>query len=176
MRVNDGPEDRAFVDLLDALPGGPGRSVLDLACGEGSRLALAVDRGWKAFGVEPSAPARDAARRSFGHRMFKVDRLERLVPHEFDLILLHDLVDRVSDPCAPFFSLFRIGAIGPKTIVLIRAGARFAAGDLEALLRRLRFTSIEATTDGRGEASLVHRASGSDFAEFMHERFIPGTW
>jgi len=45
--------------------------------------------------------------------------------------------------------------------------------NLRDLLRRLRFTEIEATpqTDG-----VIVTGKGSDFATFMQERYVPGTW
>ena len=56
---------------------------------------------------------------------------------------------------------------------------------LEYFLRRMRFTDIEiqgvtpnapADADLSACAGLMAVASGSDFQNFMHERYVPGTW
>ena len=55
---------------------------------------------------------------------------------------------------------------------------------LELLLKRLRFTQVtvaglhgpQDNTDLALCAGLMVKASGSDFTEFMRERYVPGTW
>jgi 2-polyprenyl-3-methyl-5-hydroxy-6-metoxy-1,4-benzoquinol methylase len=197
------------------------RSILDIRCGYGSHLAQAADRGWKCFGVEPSRHARTVARKRHGDRLFIVEHVKHLIPHEFDLVLMLDVLEHMKDPYSVFFELFGKGAITDKTRVLIatpnaRAGdaiaqperwkyrhppshlVGFSAKSLAHLLRRVRFANIavdglyavsadvkvvgypdeessqnEALTSYEG---LLCRAHGSDFAAFMRERYVPGTW
>lgn len=206
--------------LLSKLGDGAGRSVLDVGCGYGTHLRMAFDRGWKPFGVEPSAHARRVARERHGDVANIVEEIEDLVPHEFDLILMLDVVEHLVDPYPLFFRLFSKGAIGARSrIVLTTPNARsneaiadpagwpyrhppshlvyYSAESLKRLFARLRFTQVSVTGWSRVPADAVHRfpdetssandeltafaglvceASGSDFAAFMHERYIPGTW
>jgi len=199
---------------------GPGLSVLDVGCGYGTHLRLAADRGWRCFGIEPSAHARRIARERHGERIALVDKAEDLVPHRFALILMLDIVEHLKDPYAVFFRLFSKGAIGPDTLVVLSTpNARsaeavadparwayrhppshliyYSAESLQILLRRLQFTDVSASgayrlpsaqsarfddehspvNDGLTQfAGIVCEARGSNFMEFMHERYVPGTW
>ena len=197
-----------------------GLSILDVGCGYGTHLANAYQRGWKCFGVEISAHARQVAVERHGHAIFVVDDVEQLIPHAFDLIILFDVIEHLANPYHLFYTLFAKGAITPKTRVIIStpnarslaAVARpaewayrhppshlmyFSAQALTVLLQRLHFASIEvhglhdetgpdrqrypdesfALNDGLAQfAGIVCTASGSDFAGFMQERYVPGTW
>jgi 2-polyprenyl-3-methyl-5-hydroxy-6-metoxy-1,4-benzoquinol methylase len=199
---------------------GPGLSVLDVGCGYGTHLRLAADRGWKAFGIEPSAHARRIARERHGERIAVVETAEELIPHRFALVLMLDLIEHLTDPYAAFFRLFSKGAIGPDTLVVLSTpNARsadavadpakwayrhppshlvyYSAESLQILLRRLGFTHVSTSgayrlpsaqparfddeqspqNDGLSQfAGVVCEARGSNFMEFMHERYVPGTW
>src|SRR5260370_240879 len=95
------------------------RYILDVGCGYATHLAIAADRGWKTFGVEPSSHALQTARERHGNKIFLVDQIEALVPCEFDVILLFDVIEHTRDPFSLFFKLFTLGAIGQKTEVVI---------------------------------------------------------
>lgn len=210
-----------FDTILDEFPqDGSVRSVLDIGCGYGTHLEMAHQRGWKCFGVEVSAHARQVIGERHGHKFFIADDVEHIIPHEFDLIVMFDVIEHLSDPYRLFYSLFAKGAITPKTMVVIatpnaRSAAAmsdpsgwayrhppshltyFSAQALTTLLQRLHFRSIEVRglheeTAARGQPykdeffpindslaafdGLVCKASGSDFAGFMQERYVPGTW
>ena len=200
----------------------PGRrkSILDVGCGYGTHLAAAARRGWECFGVEVSEHARKIAEQRHGGSIFLADSVEHLLPHEFDLILLFDVIEHVADPAQLLFPLFSKGAITRKTTVAIttpngrsydamRAPAEwtyrhppshlvyYSGEALTRLLRRLHFDEIavsgahpvamepcaayadesSALNSGMADhAGVLAIASGSDFAEFMHERYVPGTW
>jgi len=197
-----------------------GRYILDIGCGYATHLAIAADRGWKAFGMEPSAHALQIARERHGNKVFLVDQIEALVPCEFDLILLFDVIEHTRDPFSLFFKLFSMGAIGPKTeIAITTPNARscsavsdpakwayrhppshlffYSAEALQRLMTTLHFRKAEIAgvypddspqaaayedeffpknRELQNYAGLLCRASCSDFKEFMHERFVPGTW
>ena len=210
-----------FEELLSEYENeGPGRSILDIGCGYGNHLARAAARGWKSFGVEVSEHARQIAKQRHGNHLFIVDDVEKLIPHEFDVIILFDVIEHLRDPYALFYKLFSKGAIVPKTnVVITTPNARsydairdpagwayrhppshlvyYSAKSLEILLRRLHFKQIEVSgihpveaanqeqfedevsvlnRKFAGFAGLLSRATGSDFKEFMHERYVPGTW
>src|SRR5437879_109768 len=197
-----------------------GRYILDVGCGYGTHLSIAAERGWKCFGVEVSQHALEVARSRYGERMFLVDRIEKLIPHEFDVILLLDVIEHLSNPYEIFFELFSKGAIGPKTqVVITTPNARswpavsdpehwtyrhppshlvfYSAEALRRLLTILHFRDVNVTgvypsddlpamryddelssehPDLGRYAGLLCRASGSNFVDFMRERYVPGTW
>lgn len=183
-------------------------SILDVGCGYGTHLAAAAGRGWRCFGVEPSAHARAVAQERLGGNAYVVESIADLIPHEFDIILMLDVIEHLRSPYPTFYQLFSIGAITAKTTVIITtpnagsAAARrdpaawpyrhpashlihYAPQSLAYLFKRLHFTTIAIKGPGAepkvgddlsGCEGLVATASGSDFAEFMRERYVPGTW
>jgi 2-polyprenyl-3-methyl-5-hydroxy-6-metoxy-1,4-benzoquinol methylase/glycosyltransferase involved in cell wall biosynthesis len=195
--------------ILQSFDSAQGLSVLDIGCGYGSHLAAAAQRGWKCFGVEVSDHARKTAQERLGGAAYIVESVADLIPHEFDLILILDVIEHLSSPKELLFSLFSLGAIAPKTRIVIstpNAGSveatrapeqwryrhppshlvYYRAQTLRLLLAKLHFTSIDiqgvhpldATNDSSLEnfGGLLAIASGSDFTEFMRERYVPGTW
>lgn len=214
------PQLPMFDAILDSFgETGANLSVLDIGCGYGTHLEQAHRRGWKCFGVEVSAHAREVINTRHGNKFFISDDVEQLIPHEFDLIVLFDVIEHLVDPYHLFYTLFAKGAITPKTTVIIATpNARsadavsnpsgwayrhppshlvyFSGHALTTFLQRLHFTSIEiqgAHDEAVGielysdedfpindrlasSPGLVCRATGSDFAGFMQERYVPGTW
>jgi len=200
------------VDLITAIlarfEGRAGLSILDVGCGYGTHLAAAAKLGWKCFGVEPSAHARSVARERLGGTAHIVENVGELIPHEFDIVLMLDVIEHLPSPYPTFYQLFSIGAITEKTLLVIttpNAASVEAIRDplawpyrhpashlvhytppaLEFLLRRLHFKDIdvrgltpgtETSTDLPNSEGLLITAQGSGFAEFMRERYVPGTW
>ncbi len=137
-------------------------SLLDVGCGDGSRLAMALSRGWRCFGVEPSDTARASAQQRVGTMALLTDRVEHLIPLVFDVILLLDVLEHCPDPMRLFYALFTRGAIQPRTTVVIstahaglvdssmrllnRAGSQrfvsFSAESLKRMLAKLRFNQV----------------------------------
>jgi 2-polyprenyl-3-methyl-5-hydroxy-6-metoxy-1,4-benzoquinol methylase len=196
-------------DLLESLGDANGRSVLDVGCAYGTHLELARRRGWACFGVEPSQHARQVATERLGSGVRIVSEIDDLVPHEFDLILMLDVIEHLPDPYRLFYELYSKGAIQPRTRIVIttpNAGSRQARSDpsqwayrhppahlvfysarsFERLLQTLHFSQVQvrglypdahgASDDLGGSAALLVEAQGSDFAAFMQERYVPGTW
>jgi 2-polyprenyl-3-methyl-5-hydroxy-6-metoxy-1,4-benzoquinol methylase len=185
-------------------------SVLDVGCGYGTHLALAAECGWKCFGVEISDHARGVAQERLADRAFIVAGVDELIPHPFDLVLILDTLEHLPSPYPTLYHLFSIGAITPKTKLVIATPnaacdeARrnpagwayrhppshlvfYAPETLRWLLDRLRFTSVSIRGlspaapdvppgDLARHAGLLAVAEGSDFTEFMRERYVPGTW
>lgn len=208
-------------ELLSRFPAGKtDLAILDIGCGYGSHLRLAADRGWRCFGIEPSAHARGVAQERHGDRLTVVEQAEDLFPDRFDLIIMFEVIEHLQDPYKLFFTLFGRGAIGPETLVVISTpNARsseavldpggwayrhppshlvfYSAKSFEILLRRLLFKDInirgivqmQARPAARfddeqtsvndqlsGFLGIVAEARGSDFKEFMHERYVPGAY
>lgn len=189
--------------ILPRFGGRKGLSVLDVGCGYGTQLSTLAALGWKCFGVDLSDHARAVAQQRLGGAAHIVESVSELIPHAFDLVLVLDTLEHLPSPYALFYALFSIGAITPKTVVAIatpNAGAAdarrdpaawpyrhppshlvfYSAESLRHLLARLHFTdvTVSGTDAGALEASsgLLVTAAGSDFAAFMQERYVPGTW
>jgi 2-polyprenyl-3-methyl-5-hydroxy-6-metoxy-1,4-benzoquinol methylase/glycosyltransferase involved in cell wall biosynthesis len=122
-------------------------SLLDVGCGDGSRLAMALGRGWKCFGVEPSDAGLASARQRVGTVAFLTDRVEHLIPLVFDVILLLNVLEHCPDPIRLFYALFTRGAIQPRTTVVISTPNADSADSSVSLLDRIgstRFVSFSA--------------------------------
>ena len=151
---------------MSLVPMEPGLSILDIGCGYGSHLAQARRRGWRCFGIETSKHAREIIAQRHGRSIFVVEDVEYLLPHEFDLVVLFDVLEHLPDPYHFFYALFAKGAITPKTRVIITTpNARsttavtdpsnwsylhppshlvyFSGCSINLLLQQLRFRSIE---------------------------------
>ncbi len=159
----------AFEDILARCEiGGEDRSVLDIGCAYGTHLGIAARRGWKCFGVEISRHALKVARQRHGERVFFADSIDRLLPRQYDLVLLLDVIEHLKDPYDFFFTLFHKGAIGPETKVIVTTpNARsfeavrdpqhwtyrhppthlvyYSAESLRVLFKRLQFRDVEIT-------------------------------
>ena len=131
---------------------------------------------------------------------------DEIVPQVFDEIVIHFQKPPPEDPVRLLYSLFRRGFIREKTFVSIvfpkaavlattfqqargwLTGAKAADPSphelMHAFLEMLRFREIRIREDaslkiprsGRSTNFLLAEGLNSDFAEFMHERYIPGTW
>jgi SAM-dependent methyltransferase len=80
--------------------GGPRhRTLLDLGCWVGFLLAEAVDRGWDAAGVEPSAFASAYARDRLGLTVHTGDLFTTELPlHHYDAIVMGDVIEHLPRP------------------------------------------------------------------------------
>ena len=63
--------------------------------------------------------ARKIAQSRLEGRAYIVESAADLIPHEFDVVLMLDVIEHFPDPYPLFFSLFSIGTITPKTRVII---------------------------------------------------------
>ena len=204
----------AIKPVFDEFQGASGLSVLDIGCGYGTHLELAASMGWKCFGVEVSDHARKIAKQRLGGKAYIVESTSDLIPHEFDLVLILDVIEHLPSPYTLLYSLFSIGAITSKTRIVIstpNAGSvdaqnnpaewayrhppshlvYYSASTLRFLLEKLHFSDVkvagvsplelqvgepQCSENHAGYSGLWATASGSDFTEFMRERYVPGTW
>ena len=141
-------------------------SLLDVGCGYGSHLQIAAELGWRCFGVEISEHARAVATERLFDAATIVATIDDLIPHPFDVILMLDVIEHVSDPFSLFYPLFASGAIQPHTVVIVstpNGGSVAATADpahwayrhppshltyftsktLETFFQALRFTRID---------------------------------
>lgn len=117
------------IDVLLARFHGRVGSILDLGCGYGNHLRLAAELGWRCFGVEISEHARSIAQERLGGSALIVAAVEELIPHSFDVILILDVLEHLSDPYHFLYPLFALGAIQPHTLLVVTTPN---AGSIEA--------------------------------------------
>ncbi|WP_075111718.1 glycosyltransferase [Noviherbaspirillum massiliense] len=109
-----------FSNLLERFPNNKNMSVLDVGCAYGTQLSIAANRGWKCFGVEISEHARNTATRRLGANATIVKEVNDLPDgHEFDLIVMLDVLEHLPNPYKLFEDLFSKGLIGRKTTLAI---------------------------------------------------------
>jgi 2-polyprenyl-3-methyl-5-hydroxy-6-metoxy-1,4-benzoquinol methylase len=94
-------------------------AILDVGCGYGNHLALAAQQGWKCFGIEPSLHARSMAQQRLAEQATIVATAEDLLPKRFDVVLMLEVIEHLSDPYHLFFTLFGKNVIGPETLVVL---------------------------------------------------------
>jgi 2-polyprenyl-3-methyl-5-hydroxy-6-metoxy-1,4-benzoquinol methylase len=84
------------------------RRLLDVGCHIGVMVELAQQRGWDAWGVEPSTWASEQARARGLHVITgTLDRAE--VPSAyFDVVTMWDVIEHLTDPAAELCSVHRI--------------------------------------------------------------------
>jgi len=70
-------------------------SILDLGCGTGAFLNACKEAGWKVQGIEPSAEARDVAKKNYGLELFDVGTWERLADKSIDVVTAWHVLEHV---------------------------------------------------------------------------------
>lgn len=108
-----------FRDFLLTIPNAAGKKILDIGCAFGTHLALAAQHGWDAWGVELSDHAREIALSRHGEKIRVVETIDSLPKMEFDLVIMLDVLEHLSEPYELFIELFLHGAIGKKTQLII---------------------------------------------------------
>ncbi len=118
--VVDRMKQATFADWLDRLAAyrATGR-LLDVGCATGSLLALALDRGWDASGVELSQYAAAAAAARVGADRVRCGRIEQqaFAAASFDAVTMCDLLEHVADPRAVAGEVARILAPGGAVLL-----------------------------------------------------------
>ena len=84
------------------------RRLLDVGCHIGVMVELAQQRGWEAWGVEPSTWASEQAR-ARGLRVITGTLSDASVPDNyFDVVTLWDVVEHLTDPAAELRNVHRV--------------------------------------------------------------------
>ena len=84
--------------LEELMPPAPGRRLLDVGCHIGVFLEIAQERGWEAWGIEPSHWAtREAQSRGLQVIEGTLDDAH-LAGESFDVITLWDVIEHLTDP------------------------------------------------------------------------------
>lgn len=98
---------RKRIGILERHRPGRGR-LLDIGCAAGFFLQVALERGWEAQGIEPSAAIAATARDRVGDDRVFVGLLDEapLAPRSFDAITMWDVLEHVPEPL-PFLERAR---------------------------------------------------------------------
>lgn len=111
--------------VLDAAGDVDGKTVLDVACGEGYLTRAMEGRGARAFGVdlceELITAAREVENRPERDSHYRVADMRRLpFPDEsFDLVLANHAINEVEDPALAFDEWARVLKIGGRLVCLM---------------------------------------------------------
>ena len=155
--------------LEELMPPDPGRRLLDVGCHIGVFLEIAQERGWEAWGVEPSHWAAKEAQ-SRGLRVIE-GTLENahLAGQSFDVITMWDVIEHLTDPLRELRESHRLlkkgGLICIHTMNIESPLARlmgsrwpwlmemhlyyFSPRTLGKMLRRAGFTVVKIVNQGR---------------------------
>ena len=86
----------------------PTRRLLDVGCHIGVMVELAQERGWEAWGVEPSTWASEQAR-SRGLHVITGTLDHADVPSDyFDVVTMWDVIEHLTDPAAELRNVLRV--------------------------------------------------------------------
>ncbi len=155
--------------LEELMPPPPGRRLLDVGCHIGVFLEIAQERGWEAWGVEPSRWAAGEAR-SRGLQVIDgtLDDVH-LAGESFDVITMWDVIEHLTDPLRELRESHRLlkkgGLIGIHTMNIESPLARlmgprwpwlmemhlyyFSPRTLGEMLRKAGFTVVKMVNQGR---------------------------
>ncbi len=151
------------------MPSDQDRRLLDVGCHIGVFLEIAQERGWEAWGVEPSRwAAREALSRGLQVIEGTLDDVH-LADEFFDVITMWDVIEHLADPLTELRRSQRLlkkgGAICIHTINIESPLARlmgsrwpwlmemhlyyFSPRTLEEMLRKAGFTVLKMVNQGR---------------------------
>jgi 2-polyprenyl-3-methyl-5-hydroxy-6-metoxy-1,4-benzoquinol methylase len=89
-----------FVDGLSICNGVQGATLLDVGAGMGAFVSAAVDKGWDAYGIEPSQEGMNAGNARYlpKQRIYKGLLSDLPAEFRFDVVTLWDVIEHVEKP------------------------------------------------------------------------------
>ena len=75
--------------------GNESKQLLDVGCGTGDFLKIALTNGWTVTGIEPNEQARKIANVKTNQNVFEIDHLDNLKEHTFDVITLWHVLEHL---------------------------------------------------------------------------------
>ncbi len=73
------------------------KNVLDIGCGTGDFLEIALKANWNITGIEPNEQARQIANSKTNNSVFETEHLNKLEPNSFDVITLWHVLEHLPD-------------------------------------------------------------------------------
>lgn len=107
---------RRKIRLISAL-NPESKELLDIGCGTGGFLEMALKDNWKCTGIEPNAQAREIANSKTNNTVYEVEHLNKLKPNSFDVITLWHVLEHLPN-LEMHTALFR-SLLKPKGILVI---------------------------------------------------------
>ncbi|OUS01699.1 methyltransferase [Flavobacteriales bacterium 33_180_T64] len=71
------------------------KKLLDVGCGTGDFLKIALDHNWSVSGIEPNENARLIANQKTNNSVFNIEHLSKLEAHSFDVITLWHVLEHL---------------------------------------------------------------------------------
>lgn len=75
--------------------GNESKQLLDVGCGTGDFLKIALTDGWTVTGIEPNEQARKIANVKTNQNVFEINHLDNLKEHSFDVITLWHVLEHL---------------------------------------------------------------------------------
>ncbi len=102
--------------LINEVSGGK-NSLLDVGCGTGDFLQVAVNAGWNISGIEPNDQARNSANKKTNNSVYDVGHLSNFEAQTFDVITLWHVLEHLPNLDAHFKILRKL--LKPEGILII---------------------------------------------------------
>ncbi|PWK20555.1 class I SAM-dependent methyltransferase [Xanthomarina spongicola] len=71
------------------------KNLLDVGCGTGDFLKIALNNNWNVSGIEPNPDARKIANSKTNNSVFEIDQLLKFKPNSFDVITLWHVLEHL---------------------------------------------------------------------------------
>jgi SAM-dependent methyltransferase len=99
---------RLILEDAERMIGRTGK-LLDIGAGRGETLKLALDTGWDAYGIEPSASFAASAQELCGRALYTKPLEECDLPqNEFDVVILSAVLEHLYDPRSVIAEIARV--------------------------------------------------------------------
>lgn len=93
--------------------------ILDIGCGVGDFLHMMEQNGWETIGIEPSADAKDIARKRMKAKLLSPEEITNLKEESLDLITMWHVLEHVDDLKSEVQHLYRLLKRGGRLVLAL---------------------------------------------------------
>lgn len=93
--------------------------ILDIGCGVGDFLHMMEQNGWETIGIEPSAEAKDIARKRMKAKLLSPEEITNLKEESLDLITMWHVLEHVDDLKSEVQHLYRLLKRGGRLVLAL---------------------------------------------------------
>lgn len=93
--------------------------ILDIGCGVGDFLHMMEQNGWETIGIEPSADAKDIARKRMKAKLLSPEEITNLKEESLDLITMWHVLEHVDDIKSEVQHLYRLLKRGGRLVLAL---------------------------------------------------------